>query len=149
MAGLSTDGFAVMDQSIAAYDDLAVQVTLIPIMLLGAIPLPVYYLLLNRKLQGSLPTSRRGGYSSQRREMAIISVLLLISDTYGSVLEGGTRAAFQFISAITCTGFSAATNMATIWPSTAMLLLTLAMTVGGSEGSTASDIKIVRVNLSL
>lgn len=35
--------------------------------------------------------------------------------------------------------------MATVWPSTAMLLLTLAMTVGGSEGSTVCGVKIVRV----
>lgn len=51
----------------------------------------------------------------------------------------------SFVSAITCTGFSVATNMGTTWPSSAMLLLTAAMIVGGSEGSTASGIKIVRV----
>lgn len=48
-------------------------------------------------------------------------------------------------SPVSWTGFPAAINMATVWPSAAMLLLTLAMTVGGSEGSTASGLKIVRV----
>ena len=146
ITGLSTGGFAVTDQSIAAYDGLAVQVTLIPIMLLGAIPLPVYYLLLNGKLQGfTTDLQTRWLLLVTAAGAAIISVLLLLSDTYRSTLEAGTRAAFQFTSAITCTGFSAATDMATIWPSTAMLLLTLAMIVGGSEGSTASGVKIVRV----
>lgn len=146
MTGLSTGGFAVTDQSIAAYDGFAVQVTLIPIMLLGAIPLPVYYLLLNGKLQGfTTDLQTRWLLLVTGAGAAIISVLLLISDTYRSTIEAGIRAAFQFTSAITCTGFSAATNMATVWPSTAMLLLTLAMTAGGSEGSTASGVKIVRV----
>ena len=49
MTGLSTGGFAVTDSSIAAYESLPIRLALLPIMFVRAIPLPVYYLLLEGK----------------------------------------------------------------------------------------------------
>ena len=146
MTGLSTGGFAVTDSSIASYDSLAIHVTLLPIMFFGAIPLPVYYLLLKGKIEGFatdlqtrvlLPICIAGAL--------FVGMNLLITNTYDSPSRAAILATFQFVSAITCTGFSSASSLGTAWPSVAMLTLTLAMVVGGAEGSTASGVKIVRI----
>ncbi|WP_222914463.1 TrkH family potassium uptake protein [Natrinema sp. SYSU A 869] len=146
MTGLSTGGFTVTDHSIATYDSLAIRLVLLPIMFIGAIPLPVYYLLLEGNLDG-FATDRQTRWLLfvTAAGTTLLAAYLVTADVYRSTVEGGVTVAFQFVSAITCTGFSTATNMGTIWPPSAMVLLTVAMTVGGSEGSTASGIKIVRV----
>jgi trk system potassium uptake protein TrkH len=51
--------------------------------------------------------------------------------------------AFQFVSALTCTGFQSA-NIAS-WSATSKLLLAGGMVFGGAAGSTAGGIKIVRL----
>ena len=146
MTGLSTGGFAVTDSSIAAYESLTIRLALLPIMFVGAIPLPVYYLLLEGNLEG---------FSNDRQTRWLLAVIvggatvagffLFSTGTVRLTVRSAVTATFQFVSAITCTGFSTATNMGSVWPPGAMLLLTLAMVVGGSEGSTASGVKIVRV----
>lgn len=146
MTGLSTGGFAVTDSSIAAYESLSIRLALLPIMFVGAIPLPVYYLLLEGNLEGF-------GTDRQTRWLLLVvaggvalsAVFLFTTGTVRPTARGSVTVAFQFVSAITCTGFSTSTNMGSVWPPGAMLLLTLAMVVGGSEGSTASGVKIVRV----
>ena len=146
MTGLSTGGFSVTDNSIASYETLAIRFALLPIMLVGAIPLPVYYLLLERNFEGFRN-------DLQTRWLALMTAvgsvllapLLFMTDTYLPTVDAGVVAAFQFVSAITCTGFSTATNTGTVWPPITILTLTVAMIVGGAERSTASGIKVVRV----
>ena len=44
MTGLATGGFSITDNSIATYDSVAIDFTLIPIMLFGGIAFPVHYI---------------------------------------------------------------------------------------------------------
>jgi trk system potassium uptake protein TrkH len=53
---------------------------------------------------------------------------------------------FQFISALTCTGFASVTNLAN-WSESSKLLLSFAMVIGGAAGSTAGGIKLFRAIL--
>lgn len=146
MTGLSTGGFTVTDASIASYDSLAIYLALLPIMILGAIPLPVYYLLLEGKVKGFIADLRtRWLVAICIAGAMVVAILLSTANTYELASQTVVLAAFQFVSAITCTGFSTAPNMGSLWPPVTMLMLTGAMVVGGSEGSTASGVKIVRV----
>ena len=146
MTGLSTGGFAVTDASIAAYDSLGIYLTLMPIMVVGAIPLPVYYLLLEGKLEGfAADLQTRWLVAICIGGTGLVAVLLSAANTYASASRTAVLAAFQFVSAITCTGFSTAPNMSGSWPPVAILTLIVAMVIGGAEGSTASGVKIVRV----
>jgi trk system potassium uptake protein TrkH len=56
--------------------------------------------------------------------------------------ESFREAFFQIISIITCTGFASADYL--LWPSFAWMIIFLAMFLGGSAGSTAGGIKMVR-----
>lgn len=132
MTGLSTGGFSVTDSSIASYDSLAIYLTLLPIMVVGAIPLPVYYLLLKGKVEGfTTNLQTRWLVPICIVGAVIVTVLLSTADTYGSASRTAVLAAFQFISAITCTGFSTPPNMGSSWPPVAILTLMVGMVVGG------------------
>ena len=146
MTGLSTGGFSVTDSSIASYDSLAIHVALLPIMFFGAIPLPVYYLLLEGKLDGfTTDLQTRVLFPVCIVGALFIGIELLTTNTYDSVSRATILATFQFVSAITCTGFSSASDFGTAWPPAGILALTVAMIIGGAEGSTASGVKIVRI----
>lgn len=59
------------------------------------------------------------------------AAFLFTTGTYPTTVDGGITAVFQFVSAITCTGFSTATDMGRVCPPSAVLLLTVAMIIGG------------------
>lgn len=144
MTGLATGGFVVTDSSFKAYGNL-VRATAIPIMFVGAIPLPAYYLAYKLELSDVLS-------DSQIRWLFIIVVvgtIAVLANLYNHGLsnltsEATLRAAFQFVSAITCTGFYTVSSIGQKWPSLSVLMLTGAMALGGASGSTASGIKIIR-----
>ncbi|RZV06201.1 trk system potassium uptake protein TrkH [Natrinema hispanicum] len=148
MTAISTGGFSVIDGSIGAYDSVVIEAVLLPIMIAGGIAFPVHYLV----LQGDL----RGLYTDlQTRWLAAVLVVgsvflwLLVSPAYDSVMEAFRYGVFQFVSALTATGFQTATEPAplslAVWPTSALLTLVFAMVVGAAAGSTAGGIKLIRL----
>ena len=144
MTGLATGGFVVTDTSFKAYGDL-VRTAALPVMFVGAIPLPAYYLLFNRDFSAvyaDIPV--------RWLFVAIVGGTLAVLGTitthlvYPSLLDAALRAAFQFVSAISCTDFYTVSSIGRKWPSVAVLVLTMAMGLGGASGSTASGVKIIR-----
>ena len=157
MTGLSTGGFSVTDDSIATYNAPVVEGVLLPLMTIGAIAFPVHYLVLHD-----------GDYGQFREDLqtrwllvllVVGSVLLAAQNTltlglsdYGAsvaaplvdraVADGVRDAVFQFVSALTCTGFQSSPIGS--WSDGGKLLLSVAMTIGGTAGSTVGGIKIIR-----
>jgi trk system potassium uptake protein TrkH len=77
----------------------------------------------------------------------IIGLTFLNFTEFGSnLLESFSKSSFQFISALTCTGFASVENLPE-WTESAKLILSLAMVVGGAAGSTAGGIKLFRAIL--
>lgn len=146
MTGLATGGFTVTDRSIASYESLTIRTALLPVMIVGAIPLPVYYFLFKGRFQDL--------YEDVQVQwlLAIIGLGSLVVfgnlfayATYPSAVEAAHYAVFQFVSAITCTGFYTQSSLGSNWPGMSLLVLTLAMGLGGASGSTASGVKVIRV----
>lgn len=106
MTGLATGGYVVTDTSFKAYDS-AIRVAALPVMFVGAIPLPAYYLLY--KLDFSAVYT-----DVQIRWLFVLAIggtlavagNLHAHETYPSAYRAVLRAAFQFVSAISCTGFT-------------------------------------------
>lgn len=144
MTGLSTGGFVVTDSSFKAYDAL-IRTAALPVMFVGAIPLPAYYLLFRLDLEAVYADVQVRWLSviALAGTLAVIGILVGHA-AYASLAETGLRAAFQFVSAITCTGFYTVSSIGRAWPANAVLLLTAAMGLGGAAGSTASGVKIIR-----
>jgi trk system potassium uptake protein TrkH len=141
MTGISTGGFSVTDNSMASYNSVAIELVLLPIMLFGAISFAVHYELMRGK--GKVLVQ-----DFQTRWLLILLVvgIALLALENGLVLgplRGLRDSAFQFVSAMTCTGFQTAEIGS--WSATAKLLLAAGMFFGGAAGSTAGGIKVIRM----
>jgi trk system potassium uptake protein TrkH len=163
MTGLSTGGFSVTDDSVASYGSPFVEGVLLPVMALGAVAFPVHYAVV------SSHDPSRATEDLQTRWLSValvVGTLLLagqnllalpwtagafVGDWVGPTLGGVVApvtvdalrdSTFQFVSALTCTGFQSAPIGR--WSDGGKLLVAGAMTLGGSAGSTVGGIKIVR-----
>lgn len=144
MTGLATGGFVVTDSSFKAYD-AAIRTAALPVMFVGAIPLPAYYLLFRLDLEAVYTDIQVRWFSVAVLAGTLTLIGILVDHAeYTSFAETGLRATFQFVSAITCTGFYTVSSIGQAWPANAVLLLTAAMGLGGAAGSTASGVKIIR-----
>lgn len=143
MTGITTGGFSVTDKSIASYQSPLIEFILIPIMLFGAISFGFHHKLLT----GRLNALRE---DLQTRWLLIftlvgIGLITLARFQYGFLFKFFRDSAFQFASAISCTGFQ--TSNIGAWGATGQILMVAGMVIGGAAGSTAGGIKIVRTLL--
>ncbi|WP_049982586.1 potassium transporter TrkG [Halorubrum sp. BV1] len=163
MTGLTTGGFSVTDNSIATYGSPLVEAALVPIMTLGAIAFPVHFVVLRdrslHELAADLQTrwlfallgvgvvilSIQNAASVQAAPGAFATGSFL--PVSGPILDGAQLDAvrdstFQWVSALTCTGFQSAPIGR--WVAGAKVLVVGAMVLGGAAGSTVGGIKVIR-----
>jgi len=145
MTGIATGGFSVTNYSITGYDGLR-QFIIIILMIFGAIAFASHYSLLNGRFKKFLS-------DAQFRALVVIIIigvfLLTVFNAYAfdsSFTSEFSAGAFQFISALTCTGFASVESIVN-WPDSAKLILSFAMVIGGAAGSTAGGIKLFRAIL--
>jgi trk system potassium uptake protein TrkH len=163
MTGLTTGGFSVTDNSIATYGSPLVEATLLPIMILGAIAFPIHYIVLKdrnvHELVADLQT--RWLFALLGIGVIVLSIqnLVSIQTTSGAFttssfipypvpfldgiqLDAVRDSTFQWVSALTCTGFQSAPIGR--WIAGAKVMVVGAMVLGGAAGSTVGGIKIIR-----
>jgi len=145
MTGIATGGFSVTDNSITGYG-LASQIAIIILMIFGSIAFAAHYDLLKGKIRKFLS-------DPQFKAMIILLIIGISALTFinlnifnWDLLININNSSFQFISALTCTGFSSVSNLSD-WSESAKLLLSFAMVIGGAAGSTAGGIKLFRAIL--
>lgn len=145
MTGIATGGFSVTDDSIAGFGMIS-QITIIVLMIFGSIAFAAHYDLLKGRIKKFLS-------DTQFRAIIVliilgVAVLTFINlGIYGDDIFYSLRqSSFQFISAITCTGFTSVGNLSE-WTESAKLMLSFAMVIGGAAGSTAGGIKLFRAVL--
>ncbi|WP_336342602.1 TrkH family potassium uptake protein [Halalkalicoccus ordinarius] len=144
MTGISTGGFTVTPDGIASYDDPVIEAVLLPVMALGAISFAVHYYALRGDVH-ALYADRQTRWLLGILGAGVLLVgLFLFAGPFVSPGDAVRFGAFQFVSALTCTGFQTDTALGTVWSLEAQLLLVGAMTVGGASGSTAGGIKVIR-----
>ena len=140
MTALATGGFAVTNNSIAAYSS-AIAIAVIPFMILGGISFAAHMALFRGRIKDF--------FSVETITMFIIiflSILLLVPylimggyTTNNATLHG----TFQAVSALTGTGFS--TVDLSSWGDYSKMYITILMVFGGAYGSTSSALKLVRI----
>jgi trk system potassium uptake protein TrkH len=143
MTAIATGGFTVTEGSMSAYKSPMIEVVIIPMMILGAIP----FLIHHKVLRGDFRALIR---DSQCRILFLligVGALVLTAENYLSlgninILDTARFSVFQFVSALTCTGFQ--TSDVHTWSPIALIVLSLAMVLGGAAGSTAGGVKLVR-----
>lgn len=140
MTGVATGGFSLWPESIGRYNSLAIELVTILAMVAGAVSFAVHYQALQRGpriLARDVQT--RTLFFLLLGGTALLGLVLLRQTVPGGAFRVG---AFQFASALTCTGFQ--TLPLGALPAGAKLLLVGAMAVGGAAGSTAGGIKLLR-----
>ncbi len=145
MTCLATGGFSITDNSMAGYSTI-IQIILVILMAAGAIAFATHYELLRGKIKR---------FFKDIQTQALIFLIFIgafmlayINFSSGIYKSFGTSfkySAFQFISALTCTGFST-TNLSA-WTGEAKFIISIAMIIGGAAGSTAGGIKLFRLIL--
>lgn len=158
MTGQSTGGFSTLDNSIAGYSSQLMEIIYLIPMISGAIAIPVYYAAL---FKGEIKEFFR---DTQIRVMfglfvvGVLSLSVFLTRYTGLALTGEPldwllqffggeafrQGSFQYISALTTTGWQ--TAPIGDWNSGSVLIMVLgAMLIGGSAGATVGAIKIMRV----
>ena len=150
MTGLATGGFSITDNSIATYDSVLIDFTLIPIMIAGSIAFPVHYLILQGDLRNFYTDLQtRWVFIYMGLGSVFLSGLVYVGGVYQGTVTAVRYGVFQFVSAATCTGFQTAVDATNValgqWSAAAQLTVTGAMVIGGAAGSTVGGIKLIRV----
>ncbi len=128
---ISTGGFATRSSSFVDYT-IAEKLVVITIMILGAMSFAVHQKLFSFDIKGVF----------RNIEVKTMLILILIGAFFLYSETGLINALFQAASSITCTGLSTINiQHLSVF---GMLIMILLMVIGGSSGSTAGGIKIVR-----
>lgn len=141
MGCAGTGGFAVYNDSIAHYNSsLITNIVSIAVLLFG-INFNLYYFLLLRKFKAFFKDEELRTYIG----IIVISTALIwlnVGGLYASAGKGLENALFEVANVITTTGFGI-TDL-TIWPLFSQVILLILMFIGGSAGSTAGGLKVMR-----
>lgn len=137
-----TGGFAVSGAGIAAYDSLAIEVTLGIFMLLFGVNFNAYHLILLKKIKEIFTMEELKVYFGVVAA-ATLSIALNVMKMAGGFGNALRQSFFQVSSIITTTGFS--TVDYDLWPEFSKHVLVLLMIIGACAGSTGGGLKISRV----
>ena len=150
MSTLSTGGFSTRDASVAAFGSGLIEIILIAFMVLAAINMTLHWFV----LQGRWPRHHRDAESQTLIAVAGIGFALVAAAFFflgdHGPLGAVRSAAFAVVSSITTTGFAGASadDLAS-WPGVVAIVLTGLILIGGSTGSTAGGVKLMRLRIFL
>jgi trk system potassium uptake protein TrkH len=144
MTGIATGGFSVVDNSIGTYDSPLIDFALIPLMIAGAVSFVVHYRMIrvNHKIFFTDPQNKAFFLITAAGVLYLTYVNL---HNYMEVPPSLRYSCFQFVSALTCTGFQTADIYS--WGEASKVVLAVAMVIGGAAGSTVGGIKLIRLIL--
>jgi|SRR5208337_2069371 len=143
LSAISTGGFTLHPGGILAYHNVLLELILVAIMIAGALPFRLYYLILE---------NRRWSLFGDEQVKLFFFFLALGTAvlTYDLVFFGNLdllpafeQGLFMAASALTTTGFQTADFH--VWASVTLLFLAMLAFIGGAAGSTAGGIKLDRV----
>jgi len=145
MVGIATGGFSVHTAGIPYYDNVLLEMLIIPVMLAGALPFKLYYL--------SYRNKKLGFFKDEQARLLFIlfglgAALLafdLITFNNLDIWTAIRQGLFMSAAGVTSTGFQVASPG--LWAPVSVMILFLLMFIGGSSGSTAGGIKLSRIAL--
>ncbi|MCH5189036.1 MAG: TrkH family potassium uptake protein [Oscillospiraceae bacterium] len=137
-----TGGFAIKNASIAAYNNLYVEIVISLFMIIFGINFNLFYLMLVRQVKRVLKSEELWVYLSviAISTFTIACNILPYVKTFGSALR---QAGFTVTSIISTTGFVTADF--DIWPTFSKCIIVALMFVGGMAGSTGGGLKVARI----
>ena len=154
---VATAGFSPKDASLGHYASPAIHTIVIIFMVLAGVNFGLYYQLSRKRFRQVLQDTELRVYLGLLLVGTAIVTLSLINSPITltkdlTVLEPSVASAihhgvFTAVSIQTTTGF--VTSDFNLWPFAAQAVLVLAMFIGGSAGSTAGGLKVIRIWVAL
>jgi trk system potassium uptake protein TrkH len=141
MVAIGTGGFSIYADSIAHYNSFPIELVLMFIMFYGALPFAFLYKTVKKPKSIVSIDPEVKAFAA----LIVLGTIVLAAELYlkhRGLFESFRLAAFQLVSGITTTGLQ--TSMMADWSPTALLILSIAMIIGGCAGSTAGGIKVAR-----
>jgi trk system potassium uptake protein TrkH len=146
LATISTGGFTLHQEGILYYNSPFLELLLIPIMIAGALPFKLYYLVLeNRRWSLFGDEQIKLFFVILAMGVAVLTYDLMFFGNL-ALLPALIQGLFMTVSAMTTTGYQVA-NLNT-WADVTLLFLALIAFIGGAAGSSAGGIKLNRVGLA-
>jgi len=143
-ATVSTGGFSTRSASFAAFESPLIERLAILFMVLGATSFVLQLALLRGRWRAASENSEFLAYISILfLGFLVVYLALILESDYPDWIGGLRASAFQVVSIATTSGF--VTEDYASWPSLAQVALLMLMVVGGSSGSTAGGLKILRL----
>ena len=144
LCGVSTGGMAIYSDGIVHYNNIGLEIVLIPVMFFGAIPFRLYYLLYTKSsIKKILHDRVLFAMLIAFVALSIFLVLDLIFSSGLSIEDAFRQGVFMAGSAVSSTGFQNTTLLS--WGPAPLLVLALFLFIGGAQGSTAGGIKMNRI----
>lgn len=137
-----TGGFAITNNSIAAYDSYYLQGVISIFMALFGVNFGVYYLILAGDIRQALRSEELRTYAGIMLGATIL-ITINVAPQFATLFDAFHHSFFQVSSIMTTTGF--ATADFNLWPEFSRYLLVVLMVLGASAGSTGGGIKTARV----
>lgn len=147
ISAISTGGFAPYDGSLAALPNLYAETAVIVISMLGAVSLLVYYRIFSGNENSSIADQQLKTFLLAAILVVFILALLLWLKEEYSFEHALKHGMLNGLSALSTAGFSSL-NISEIGDDAKGFLIAV-MAVGGSTGSTAGGIKIIRLLILL
>ncbi len=146
LSTLSTGGFSSGEASVSAFASPLVEAVLIVFMLAGALNFTLHWALFNRRLR-PLREDPELRYLLAIAAVAAGAVFAALAAVGEGGVDGLRVALFNTVSVLTTTGFVA--GDVAVWPTALPALFLALMMIGGSTGSTAGGLKLMRVALMM
>ncbi len=138
---LSTGGFSPMPRSIQQFSPAA-QWVIIVFMFFAGTNFALFWYVAAKRDWRIFKNEEFRWYFSITAVLTVLIALTIYKFHGMKLMETVRQALFQVLAIVTTTGY--ATMDFSRWPVTAQLILVAAMFIGGSSGSTAGSVKIVR-----
>jgi len=142
---MATGGFSIKNQSIGHYENLHFELTIIAFMILAGINFNLYAACIHGRGKALLRNKELRIFLIILAVVTLVVSLDLMADRDYSFASALRAAGFQVVSILTTTGYG--TDDYNEWPTFTRWILIILMFIGGSAGSTAGGIKIIRIML--
>jgi trk system potassium uptake protein TrkH len=140
---VATGGFSPRQASIATYQSVPIEVTVMLFMVLSGMHFGLLFAAVRGNFKAALQSSTTRYYVEALAIGTLIVMLSIRGHNYPSTLEALRIASFQVLSIGTSTGFATANSA--IWPSLAQLVLVFFTFQCACAGSTSGGIKADRI----
>lgn len=144
---MATGGYSTKQASIAHWDSAYIQYVITVFMCVAGINFSVLYLLFHGKIKEIISKDETKWYLSVILLATGIVTISLFLNSNRPLEEVFRESIFQIVSLITTTGYATADYL--IWPKYLVIIVVFLMVSGGSTGSTAGGVKVLRLKLLL